>query len=119
MDYDASLLARLPQEIIEKGYGCGAPSRYVRARRYAAPRATDQGWRVQCAGVLLAIHLRHACSLMIRLFAKQLFLEPKIAHIFDAQWIQNPIQMIALVLRHTRMEIMHFALKMHAVLIKA
>lgn len=30
VDYDASLLAILPQEIIEKDYGCGDPSRYVR-----------------------------------------------------------------------------------------
>ncbi len=31
VDYDTSLLALLPQEIIEKDYGCGDPSRYVRA----------------------------------------------------------------------------------------
>jgi ubiquinone/menaquinone biosynthesis C-methylase UbiE len=31
VDYDASLLALLPQEIIDKDYGCGDPSRYVRA----------------------------------------------------------------------------------------
>ena len=30
VDYDASLLKLLPQEIIEKDYGCGDPSRYVR-----------------------------------------------------------------------------------------
>jgi ubiquinone/menaquinone biosynthesis C-methylase UbiE len=30
VDYDSSLLAILPQEIIEKDYGCGDPSRYVR-----------------------------------------------------------------------------------------
>jgi arsenite methyltransferase len=30
VDYDASLLRLLPQEIIEKDYGCGDPSRYVR-----------------------------------------------------------------------------------------
>jgi arsenite methyltransferase len=30
VDYDASLLALLPQEIIERDYGCGDPSRYVR-----------------------------------------------------------------------------------------
>lgn len=30
VDYDDSLLALLPQEIIEKDYGCGDPSRYVR-----------------------------------------------------------------------------------------
>lgn len=30
VDYDRSLLALLPQEIIEKDYGCGDPSRYVR-----------------------------------------------------------------------------------------
>lgn len=30
VDYDQSLLAMLPQEIIEKDYGCGDPSRYVR-----------------------------------------------------------------------------------------
>lgn len=30
VDYDASLLTLLPQEIIEKDYGCGDPSRYVR-----------------------------------------------------------------------------------------
>ncbi|MGK0498492.1 MAG: SAM-dependent methyltransferase [Oceanicoccus sp.] len=29
VDYDSSLLAILPQEIIEKDYGCGDPSRYV------------------------------------------------------------------------------------------
>jgi SAM-dependent methyltransferase len=29
VDYDKSLLAMLPQEIIEKDYGCGDPSRYV------------------------------------------------------------------------------------------
>lgn len=29
VDYDTSLLALLPQEIIEKDYGCGDPSRYV------------------------------------------------------------------------------------------
>lgn len=29
IDYDKSLLAMLPQEIIEKDYGCGDPSRYV------------------------------------------------------------------------------------------
>ena len=31
VDYDRSLLALLPQEIIEKDYGCGDPSRYVKA----------------------------------------------------------------------------------------
>jgi len=31
VDYDTSLLKLLPQEIIEKDYGCGDPSRYVRA----------------------------------------------------------------------------------------
>ena len=30
VDYDKSLLAILPQEIIERDYGCGDPSRYVR-----------------------------------------------------------------------------------------
>ncbi len=30
VDYDASLLELLPQEIIDKDYGCGDPSRYVR-----------------------------------------------------------------------------------------
>ncbi len=30
VDYDASLLQLLPQEIIERDYGCGDPSRYVR-----------------------------------------------------------------------------------------
>ncbi len=30
VDYDSSLLKLLPQEIIEKDYGCGDPSRYVR-----------------------------------------------------------------------------------------
>lgn len=30
VDYDAGLLALLPREIIEKDYGCGDPSRYVR-----------------------------------------------------------------------------------------
>ncbi|MFT5133599.1 MAG: arsenite methyltransferase [Gammaproteobacteria bacterium] len=30
VDYDASLLKLLPEEIIEKDYGCGDPSRYVR-----------------------------------------------------------------------------------------
>ncbi len=30
VDYDRELLALLPQEIIEKDYGCGDPSRYVR-----------------------------------------------------------------------------------------
>lgn len=30
IDYDAALLKLLPQEIIEKDYGCGDPSRYVR-----------------------------------------------------------------------------------------
>lgn len=29
VDYDQSLLAALPQEIIDKDYGCGDPSRYV------------------------------------------------------------------------------------------
>lgn len=29
VDYDASLLKMLPQEIIDKDYGCGDPSRYV------------------------------------------------------------------------------------------
>ena len=29
VDYDAGLLAMLPDEIIEKDYGCGDPSRYV------------------------------------------------------------------------------------------
>lgn len=31
VDYDASLLAMLPAEIIEKDYGCGDPSGYVRS----------------------------------------------------------------------------------------
>lgn len=31
VDYDASLLKMLPQELIEKDYGCGDPSRYVEA----------------------------------------------------------------------------------------
>ena len=30
VDYDRTLLALLPQEIIEKDYGCGDPSRYVK-----------------------------------------------------------------------------------------
>lgn len=30
VDYDAKLLRLLPQEIVEKDYGCGDPSRYVR-----------------------------------------------------------------------------------------
>ena len=30
VDYDASLLKLLPQEIIDRDYGCGDPSRYVR-----------------------------------------------------------------------------------------
>jgi arsenite methyltransferase len=30
VDYDCSLLALLPQEIIDKDYGCGDPSRYVK-----------------------------------------------------------------------------------------
>lgn len=30
VDYDSGLLAMLPDEIIEKDYGCGDPSRYVR-----------------------------------------------------------------------------------------
>ena len=30
VDYDARLLAHLPAEILEKDYGCGDPSRYVR-----------------------------------------------------------------------------------------
>ena len=29
VSYDTDLLAQLPQEIIEKDYGCGDPSRYV------------------------------------------------------------------------------------------
>jgi len=31
VDYDPKLLAQLPTEIVEKDYGCGDPSRYVRA----------------------------------------------------------------------------------------
>jgi ubiquinone/menaquinone biosynthesis C-methylase UbiE len=31
VDYDSSLLALLPQEIIDKDYGCGDPSRYVKS----------------------------------------------------------------------------------------
>jgi ubiquinone/menaquinone biosynthesis C-methylase UbiE len=31
VDYDAGLLALLPKEIVEKDYGCGDPSRYVRS----------------------------------------------------------------------------------------
>jgi tRNA A58 N-methylase Trm61 len=31
VDYDKSLLALLPQEIIDKDYGCGDPSRYVKS----------------------------------------------------------------------------------------
>ncbi len=31
VDYDQSLLAALPQEVIDKDYGCGDPSRYVRS----------------------------------------------------------------------------------------
>ncbi len=31
VDYDASLLTVLPEEIIERDYGCGDPSRFVRA----------------------------------------------------------------------------------------
>jgi len=30
VDYDRELLAILPREIIEKDYGCGDPSRYVK-----------------------------------------------------------------------------------------
>jgi arsenite methyltransferase len=30
VDYDSSLLALLPDEVIERDYGCGDPSRYVR-----------------------------------------------------------------------------------------
>ena len=31
VDYASELLAILPREIIEKDYGCGDPSRYVRS----------------------------------------------------------------------------------------
>ena len=31
VDYDASLVEMLPKEIVDKDYGCGDPSRYVRA----------------------------------------------------------------------------------------
>ena len=30
VDYDSTLLKQLPQEIIDKDYGCGDPSRYVK-----------------------------------------------------------------------------------------
>ena len=30
VDYDQELLTLLPQEIIDKDYGCGDPSRYVK-----------------------------------------------------------------------------------------
>ena len=33
INYDRSLLEVIPQEIIEKDYGCGDPSRYIRAGR--------------------------------------------------------------------------------------
>ena len=30
VDYDRTLLAAIPEEVIERDYGCGNPSRYVR-----------------------------------------------------------------------------------------
>src|SRR5258706_11655401 len=41
LGYDQALLAAIPQEIIDKDYGCGDPARYLRARR----TALDLGFR--------------------------------------------------------------------------
>ena len=38
VDYDTALLKLLPQEIIDKDYGCGDPSRYVKISSSFGPR---------------------------------------------------------------------------------
>ena len=38
VSYDPELLKRLPQEIIDKDYGCGDPSRYVRSAPPTRPK---------------------------------------------------------------------------------
>lgn len=53
VDYDAGLLAMLPKEIIEKDYGCGDPSRYVRQGDVVLDLGSGSGKICYMAGQLV------------------------------------------------------------------
>lgn len=53
VDYDAGLLALLPKEIIEKDYGCGDPSRYVREGDVVLDLGSGSGKICYMAGQLV------------------------------------------------------------------
>jgi arsenite methyltransferase len=58
VDYNASLLALLPQEIIEKDYGCGDPSRYVREGDVVLDLGSGSGKICYMAAQLVGEHGR-------------------------------------------------------------
>jgi arsenite methyltransferase len=58
VDYDASLLALLPTEIIEKDYGCGDPSRYVREGDMVLDLGSGSGKICYMAAQLVGEHGR-------------------------------------------------------------
>lgn len=58
VDYDAALLAMLPQEIIEKDYGCGDPSRYVRQGDVVLDLGSGSGKICYMAAQLVGEHGR-------------------------------------------------------------
>jgi ubiquinone/menaquinone biosynthesis C-methylase UbiE len=58
VDYDATLLTILPQEIIEKDYGCGDPSRYVREGDVVLDLGSGSGKICYMAAQLVGEHGR-------------------------------------------------------------
>ncbi|MFT7235067.1 MAG: arsenite methyltransferase [Methylophagaceae bacterium] len=58
VDYDSALLAMLPQEIIEKDYGCGDPSRYVRQGDVVLDLGSGSGKICYMAAQLVGEHGR-------------------------------------------------------------
>lgn len=56
VDYDAGLLALLPKEIVEKDYGCGDPSRYVRAGDVVLDLGSGSGKICYMAAQLVGPH---------------------------------------------------------------
>ncbi|MDQ7090401.1 MAG: methyltransferase domain-containing protein [Methylococcales bacterium] len=58
VDYDKNLLKLLPQEIIEKDYGCGDPSRYVKAGDIVLDLGSGSGKICYMAAQLVGEHGR-------------------------------------------------------------